>query len=104
MRAVPDIGHGHTAGPDGAVWAPRERGARGRREQAGGRSGVMTESHLSQEIVPDTGVTEGSATSIETDNGHLENGTAASAEATHEPVAVAEPEAADLDAADAEPA
>jgi hypothetical protein len=64
----------------------------------------MTESHLSQEIDPDAGVTEGSATSIETENGHLENGAAASAEVAAEPVVVAEPEAAELDAAEPEAA
>src|SRR5947199_8282799 len=50
---------------------PAQAGRSQETRAAGGRSGVMTESHLSREIDPDAAVMDGSATNIETENGHL---------------------------------
>src|SRR2546423_5359379 len=50
---------------------PAQAGRSQETRAAGGRSGAMTESHLSQEIDPDAAITEDSATNIESENGHL---------------------------------
>src|SRR2546429_102047 len=50
---------------------PAQAGRSQETRAAGGRSGAMTESHLSQEIDPDAAITEDNATNIESENGHL---------------------------------